>query len=192
MAAVRFGGPDRTAWVKYRAGGPLCYLGVQRGLSCAWRVLGIRSVINLSGVRGNFRVSRIWSDRVFSCGYVHPYAPAWGMVVTLWREASGSARDAVPPRTEWDGIGRAIGSSESLLIVNTRTRGMEMTTSAETGVEGQSSEADDQLATQPVLPTYTDPTQAPVLDPSKTNGSGPMQPHDGGAVSPHEKKPPQA
>jgi hypothetical protein len=66
---------------------------------------------------------------------------------------------------------------------------MEMTTSAETGVEGQSGEADDQLAT---LPNYTDPTQAPATEPSKTNGSGPMQPHDGGAVSPHEKKPPQA
>jgi len=69
---------------------------------------------------------------------------------------------------------------------------MEMTTSADTGVEGQSSEADDQLATQPAQPNYADPTQAPVLDPSKTNGSGPMQPRDGGVPGPQEKKPPRA
>lgn len=51
-----------------------------------------------------------------------------------------------------------------------------MTASAETGVEGQGTDADGQELSRS---DQTSLSQTPPEEQTQTNGSGPMQPHDG-------------
>src|ERR1700716_2207486 len=81
-------------------------------------------------------------------------------------------------------------SSESLLIVNTRTRGMEMTASTETGVEDLDNVLESVTTDQPKLSPAPPAETGTTDNTGNTNSSGPMHPMDG-HPSPQKDDPPQ-